>query len=342
MKKFTLILIAFLLLASVAVVQAEGNGEETDEDEIALAVNDDDTETGDSLVEEEKPKPAVVRKAIARLHLTGNGIAVSEADPFEFMHARVVVGAVKVRATAADETEGDFVNKRLGVLMLDDQRYHLKDIAVSMEEISAEIFGPTTTTDANSEAVGEIKLKRFEKPGKDIWAGNMVLNEKAYNIYFLGVKRNFRLTEITQKLGEYCEENTEDTKCKKIVPTCTQNSEGCGERIEEHCQNNTSDNSCLQLKKLYCLRNATDERCREYLKGLCERYPNLAHCRISTVAGQQVVSIKPSKVSAITVETGEKIRNLVTTKIRERLNIVKKSIESIKPAAAITAGDQGN
>ncbi len=337
MRKFILVLIA-LLLAAAYTVAVDGGA-----DDIAITalnqsdsieVPETDTAVGTDLVAAEKPKPTLVRRPITRLHLTGNGIAISELDAFDFMHAKVVIGAVKVMATSADAVDTDFAVRRLGVLMLDEKKYHLKDIAVSIDEISAEIYGPTTTATASSEAIGEIKVKRFEKPGRDIWAGNLVLNEKAYNVYFLGVKRNFRLTEITQKLGEYCEENTEDTKCKKIVPTCTQNSEDCGERIEEHCKNNTTDQKCLQLKKLYCLKNASDERCREYLKGLCEKYPKLAHCRIRTVAGQNVVGIKPTAVSAATVETGEVTDTLVVRKVRPKLTVVKKPIESVSPGAA--------
>ena len=41
-------------------------------------------------------------------------------------------------------------------------------------------------------------VKLFEKPGRDVWAGNMVLNGKAFNVYFLGMARSFRLAEVTE------------------------------------------------------------------------------------------------------------------------------------------------
>jgi len=151
----------------------------------------------------------------------------------------------------------------------------------------------------------------------------MVLNGKAYNVYFLGVKRDFKKAEITEKIGEQCKNNPDDTRCKNIVAECAKNTEQCKERATEYCDKNPNDQKCLQLKKLYCLKNATDERCREYLKNLCEKYPKLAHCAVKQVAGKNVTVINESAVSAITAEGGEVAKNLVAVKNRDRIkNIV--------------------
>ncbi len=341
MRKLILVLIALLFAAAFAVAEDNGatdadTGTGSDDSVIAPVpepvVEESDTAVGKSIVEEETPKPSIVRKPIARLHLVGNGIAISEADAFDFMHARAVIGAVKVKAGAAD---ANLEVKRVGVLTLDGKKYHLKDIAVSAEEISAEIYGPTTDATAASAAIGEIKVKRFEKPGKDIWAGNMVLNGKAYNVYFLGVKRDFKKAEITEKIGEQCKNNPDDARCKNIVAQCAQNKEQCGERVKNYCEANPTNIRCLQLKKLYCLRNATDERCREYLKGLCEKHPKLAHCNIQTVEGKKLVGIRAEKVASITKEKGEVAKNLVAIKERPIIkNIVKNRVEN-KVAANI-------
>ena len=323
MKKLIFVLIALMLAASLAVAIESSPPMPT--------VPESDTAVGTSLVEAPVPKPSVVRKAVSRIHLTGSGLAISEGDAFDFTHAKVVVGAVKVRATPDDGTAEAFVSKRLGVLILDKDKYHLKDIAVSDGEISAEVYGPTTTANAASEPIGQLKVKRFEKPGQDIWAGNMVLNNESYNIYLLGMKRQFKLAEVTEKVGEYCSGNTGDSRCRNIVSECARNTEQCKNKVSNYCELNTSDLKCLQLKKLYCLKNALDERCRDYLKDLCEETPGLAHCRIKTVAGKAVASINSNKVLAITAEKGENARNFVKSKIRKGLENMKTRIDESNP-----------
>jgi hypothetical protein len=331
MRKILFVLIA-LMLATAFVAAQE-----------AINVPETDTATGDSIIEPTAvPTPAVVRKPIARLHLVGSGIAVSESDAFDFMHARAVIGAVKVKAAVDDNCVGGdgncigggFVVKRVGVLTLDDKKYHLKDIAVAEDEISAEVYGPITDTNAGSAVVGEIKVKRFEKPGKDVWAGNMVLNGKAFNVYFIGVKRDFKKAEITEKIGEQCKNNPDDARCKNIVAECARNTEQCGERVKAYCEANPTSARCLQLKKLYCLKNATDERCREYLKGLCEKYPKLAHCAVKQVAGKNVTVINESAVSAITAERGEVDENLLAVKNRDRIKNIVKNVVGARRAGA--------
>lgn len=338
MKKFVILLVA-LLVATAFAFAVEDASDTTDVEDngtvIAFSptVQESDTAVGDTLVEEPAAM-TVVRKPIARLHLIGNGIAVSGTDAFSFMHARIVVGAVKVKATATDANSAFTIN-RAGVLMLDAERYHLKDIAVSTEEVSAEIFGPVNDTNSDSNSpVGEIKVKRFEKPGRDIWAGNMVLNGKAYNVYFLGVKRNFRLAEITEKIGDYCKENSDDSRCKRAMVQCASDPEECKEKAKNYCEENPTNLGCLQLKKAYCLMNATDERCRGYLEGLCEKYPSLNHCAITDVNDTAVVSINTNAVSETTIEEGEKLGDLIRSKIRSKIRSIVNSIETIESTGA--------
>ncbi len=337
MKKAVFILLALVfLLSAFAVAVDDVNPALTDadpdddsDDNKKIEVEDDDTNVGDDLVKKEKQKKVVVRKAISRLHLTAAGLAVSEDDVFDFSHAKVVVGSVKVRATPVDNVATDYAVKRMGVLMLDEGKYHLKNISVADEEISADIFGPTTDSNLVSESMGELKVKRFEKPGKDIWAGNMVLNGKTYNIYLLGMGRKFKLAEVTEKIGDYCKDNPEDEKCTKINSRCKDDVEDCKEKVKEHCEENTADQKCLQLKKLYCLKNASDERCREYLKDLCEENPRLAHCRIREVNGQRVIGVNPTAVVAVTAERGESPTSLVIDKTRPGLRVARRRIEDV-------------
>ena len=219
MKKILFVLVVLLLATAFVVADTD------------IEVSEDDVDVGGNLIKEAKVKSNLVNKAVSRLHLTGSGFAISEDDAFDFMHAKVVVGAVKVRATEDDNTDSDFAVKRLGVLMLDNSKYHLKNIAVSTDTISAEIFGPTTISTADSDSIGELEVIRFEKPGQDVWAGNMVLDGKAYNVYLLGMGRKFKLTEVSEKIGDYCEENPEDVKCASIIAKCGESKENCAEDV---------------------------------------------------------------------------------------------------------------
>lgn len=313
MKKF-LILLAVLLLATAAFVAA------------GTEVSESDTQVGGSLEDQDNAAQAS-NKPIERLHLVANGTAISQSDDFNFMHARIVVGAMKIRESTA--SDGNIV-KRMGVLMLDGQRYHLKDIAVSGKEVSAEIYGPATQTDANSPSIGEIVVKLFEKPGRDAWAGTMVLNGKTYNIYFLSVNRGFSLKEAAGKTGVYCEQNPDDSRCKKAYQQCDLNAEKCREKAKQYCESSPEDLGCLQLKKAYCLENASDSRCFQYLKGLCNKYPGMGFCETQTVNGKKVMTINQSEVIQITAEQGEQEGELIRERAREKINAVPNSISKVK------------
>ena len=335
MKKILIILIALLFATTFVVANTAETisataiaVSESDAGVAAITVSESDLDVGPTLVKV-KERAVVVQRPITRLHLTGSGLAISEDDAFDFIHAKVVIGAVKVKATVNTITDSEFAVERLGVLMLDDGKYYLKNIAVSTDTISAEIFGTTTTTNADSESIGELKVKRFEKPGKDVWAGNMVLSGNAYNVYFLGMARNFKLEEVTEKIGNYCEENPDDEKCVSIVAKCDANKEKCAEDVSNYCTENSSDLKCLQIKKQYCLKNASDERCREYLKDLCEEKSSLAHCRVTTVEGKRIIGVNPTAIAAVTAERGESITSLVIDINRPGLKVARRAIGTV-------------
>jgi hypothetical protein len=337
MKKIFLVFALLALAAFFASAESAGNAALFAASPARAMVSESDTMVAESLVPAGNGTAVASQKAVSRLHLTASGIAVSEGNAFDVMQARVVVGSVKVdksmAITAAEEEAAvgtEFIVRRIGVLKLDNSTYHLKDVAVSGEEVSAEIYGPATAANAASESVGEISLKLFEKPGQDVWAGNMVLDGKAYNVYFLGIQREFRLSEITEKIGDYCQQNTEDPKCLGVMADCNSDPVQCRERAREYCLNNPGNRGCLQLQKQYCLSNASDERCRAYLKGLCGEYPKLAHCRIRVVDGQRIIGIDANAVSTITAEAGEAETTLVSVKARPGLGNVKASISAVK------------
>ena len=239
-------------------------------------------------------------KPISRIHLVGNGLAINSEDAMDFLHAKAVVGAVKLRDANVTNTDDNFSVKRLGVLLLDKEAYHLKNVAVTVDEVSADVFER-----GGEEAVGSLYVTRYEKPGQDVWAGELSLNDKLYNVYFVGLKRNFKPVEAAEKVANYCEENPEAEKCQKISEQCEENPRGCKAKIMKECKDNPENEDCTQIKKNYCLENASDVRCRQYLVETCEENPEADYCKIRQHRDQNIVSIIPGKVRALTAEAGE-------------------------------------
>jgi hypothetical protein len=281
---------------------------------------------------------ALVARPITRLHLVGNGIAINSDNPMDFMHAKAVIGAVRVRrhagteeaaetteTTAAGENAGGaWIVKRIGILFLDGTAYRLRNVEVSADEISADIYEKRLTvapldTDTNEntttggyEKVGELKVARYEKPGRDIWAGELSLGDTLYNAYFIGVKRRFKLVEAAKKIGSYCENHPDDERCSSVVAECAQNPRGCKARVVNYCKENPKDRRCVSLKRHYCRNNASDVRCREFLKESCKENPAQAFCRVKKIRGHKVVSIEPTEVKVVTPEEGKEAEELST------------------------------
>lgn len=292
-----------------------------------IEVGDEDNDTGRSLVEEGTGQ-ATPLKAVSRLHLVANGIAVKGDDELAISRAKIVIGAVKVRATEDDNTDLEYVLNRVGVLMAGKAKYHVRDIAVSLDEVSGEIYAQNRDANGAWEPAGEMVLNRFQQPGLDVWAGTAVIGEGTYSLYFLSVRRNFALSEIVDRLGAYCEANPGDGKCQAISEMCDSNTEMCRARVADFCKENTSNAVCLRLKKQYCLNNASDERCMQYLERLCESNPNQSHCRVASENGEPAVYVNTGRVKALTAEAGETVRELAREKARSLVTQVKNSISS--------------
>ena len=233
--------------------------------------------------------------AITRLYLVGNGIAINSQDPMDFVHAKASVGAVRVGTGDAN-----FEAKRLGVLQLDGTVYHLKNIAVEEQEISADVFeknGP--------EPIGSIYVTVYEKPGRDVWAGELEVNETLYNVYFIGLKRAFKPVEAAEKIADYCEENPDDNKCTRVRERCAAGEENCKEKIVGFCKENPNNVGCRAVQNEYCMKNASDTRCREFLLGRCQEDPAIVYCIVKKVNDQNVLGVDESEVEDETTEAGE-------------------------------------
>jgi len=326
MKSVTIVgMLLLLLMAPISFA------EETNED--GSTVNAVSTVTANKV----KPvaigqvdKPSVVRP-IRIINLHGNGITISTEDPFDFMHAKAIIGGVRVLKnnncvvtdSASAEANSDcFETKRLGILKLDNRVYRLRNVEVSHDQISADIYDAKLVTssaeDAASNHVGSISVKRYEKPGRDIWAGEMKLEGKEYNAYFLGVKRTFTLSEAKDKISNYCRQHPDAAACSNL----------------NFCKNNPNHERCNPIKEKYCVNNAGDERCRNVLKEVCEKRPNTAFCGRITVAGQPTVAIEPT---AVVVEEEPVIAEEIDTN-----ELIAKETLSVVAANTVTGIGQGD
>lgn len=282
MKRAYLLLLVLLVALSAFAIAEENSATDDSSDDGAEEITDNSSD--DSLISSN-----VAAAPIKKIFIVGHGIAISQSDPMTFMHAKAAAGVVRVK-----ESDSSIVEKSIGVFFLDDKKYKLKNASVADSEISADIYEIDSETPA-----GNISVKRYEKPGRDIWAGTMTLNSTGYNVYFIGIARAFKLKEITNNMGEYCTANPEVDACKKLG-ACKEDPEKCKERIATFCEKNPDDVKCGFLKRVYCLKNSDDERCREHLIGLCEQNPNLAHCRIKTVNNKNFQIIKtPTELETI-------------------------------------------
>ncbi len=236
-------------------------------------------------------------KSISRLHLVGNGLAINAEDAMDFMHAKVSVGAVKIRNEDENSEEG-FDVKRVGVLFLDGEKYVLRGLAVEEGEISGDVYAFEEDS-----SIGSFYVALHEKPGQDVWAGELSMNGVLYNIYFVGVKRNFKPAEMAEKVSNYCEENFEDEKCSKAVGQCKENPRACRAKVLNFCKDNPEDEKCIDLQSTYCLKNASDIRCREHLLERCREDPEQLFCK--RTGDQNRLSIHPAAVRVVTAERGE-------------------------------------
>lgn len=275
-----------------------------------------------------------VIKPIRLIQLHGNGVAIDALDPMNFMHARIIIGGarilkdrncIRIWDETSEEYQRCFGETRLGILRLDSKTYRLRNVTVSYDLISADIYDPAIASvpsaDAAANHVGSIVVERFEKPETDIWAGEMELNGMLYNTYFLSVKRKFSTIEIREQMGDYCRRHPTEAACRYL----------------NLCRNNPENPNCNTIVENLCVKNAGDVRCREFLRKNCKDNPNAAYCRKTTVSGEAIVTVNPETVSVeeqATVETQQESTG-TNTEISQKaiLRITRKM-----PFAKRTAG----
>jgi hypothetical protein len=293
------------------------NGYERGTATFTLGADDDITKSTLRLERVKENKP----NKIKLINVQGTGLAINTADPFDFSHTKVIVGGIRVKkegCNTTDDTENCIETKRLGVLAVNETRYQLRNVEVTEEGITADVFqkviGIGEPNEVGSleeiettEHVGTLAVRRFEKPGQDVWAGKLSITEQEYNVYFLGIKRVFKPQEIKDKLGDFCKKNPTEQQCRHL----------------NLCKNNPDAKQCGELKEKFCEGNTGDVRCRAELKKLCHQKPSSEFCQKLTVNGKEVVSIKKDQKKFEDVTVKKEIK-------QRKPNIIRKKLVDIK------------
>ena len=104
---------------------------------------------------------------VKTLVVLGKGIAVSPSDPLDFNIAKLGIGVIKVNLFD-NETE----EVTLGVLILDDEKYKLKDITKDEDgSVSGDVY-------SSNEKIGSFSLSSVVKDDTEIWAGTLEINDE--------------------------------------------------------------------------------------------------------------------------------------------------------------------
>ncbi len=223
-------------------------------------------------------------RPIKHIFLHGAGISINSSDANDVLHAKMIVSAVNVvdreclRAEEERARVDCIIRKTIGLLSLDENNYRLREILVGEDSVSASIY--LSEKDANG-TIGAISVKRIEKPSADIWAGTIVFTSGIqYNVYLLGVKREFSAAEAKESMGDYCKKHPRERACRHL----------------NLCKNHPDNPNCNEIKEKLCTGNAGDIRCRSFLKKHCTEKPEGVFCKKITVSGKTVITINPRKV----------------------------------------------
>ena len=201
--------------------------------------------------------------------ILGKGIAVSTDNPKDFGLLKIGLAKVTI-ALAGEETD-----VKVGVLVLDGIKYHLRNIDANESNASADVY-------LNDSKVGSLQVELVTKNDTDFWIGSLNLNSKNYNMYVLDAERRAKPEEVGEKVKDVCKESPE--KCEEVAKGignrfCDKvDDESCREKIEEFCKENPEDSRCVGVFREFCSKHLEDSRCRTMLKSLCVTQPDLKAC----------------------------------------------------------------
>lgn len=175
-------------------------------------------------------RAAVVRAfvpVVDMYHVVGAGVAVNPNDLDEFALVRMIAGKIKITAPQLNETR----MFRMGVLILDNERYILKNATAMNGTFAAEIY-------SNNTAVGAVELHMVMKGDRIVWVGEIIIGDKEFKAYILEMHRAWNRGEIVSvakrnKQLDVCERNPASLECKN--------------KLVEWCKDHTSDVRCRAI-----------------------------------------------------------------------------------------------
>lgn len=121
---------------------------------------------------------------INKVHFLGKGIVVNPTEATDFKLLKVVVATVDI--PEFDETIG------VGLFMLDDKKYKVRDITIDESSASGDVYEDKT-------AVGTFEVTKIMKADTEIWAGSLTIGDTKYYMYILGAPREFNAKETGTK-----------------------------------------------------------------------------------------------------------------------------------------------
>jgi hypothetical protein len=203
---------------------------------------------------------------IKTIGLLGRGLMISPSDPKVFMIAKIGLADVEV------DTDGNISEQKIGIFFADNQSYRIRDVSIGDGESSGSLY-------RNGTKVGSFDVTSVMKGDVEIWVGTLVLDGNTWNLYILEAERAFKITEVAEKISEFCQGNPE--RCNGIGPTVCgdANSSSCRLKIANWCESHPSDQRCTALLNNYCKSNLDDGRCRQELKEFCANNTDDEKCR---------------------------------------------------------------
>lgn len=202
-----------------------------------------------------------------KFHLLGKGIAVSTTNSTDIHF--MTIGIAEVNLTSLIQKLSQYItlppgipsSVEIGVFHFDSASYQLKNIALTNDTATADIY-------LNSTNVGSLNLEWTTRAGRVLWVGSITLNGNSYNAYIL---------EGATPQSTAMNENQIQNGCERDPGQCSQVANST-HAAAIYCTNNPNDTRCTGLKEAYCQTNLDDSNCRPLLFNQCMSTPNSTVC----------------------------------------------------------------
>jgi hypothetical protein len=224
----------------------------------AIAAAQDADGSADTVI---SPNPVSTKPLkITTLAILGNGIAVSPSDAMDFKMVKIGIGTVRAELLA------ETTSLTVGVMLLDEDRYKLKDVVIADGKASGNVY--STDDSGTGTMVGSFGVASVMKGNLEVWAGTLTISGATYHLYVMQAHRQVKPVELKEKVADYCQNNPDDTNCR--------------DKIGDYCQNNPDEERCQKLFMAHCVQgsNLDDSRCREFMNRYCEANPEIEDCGV--------------------------------------------------------------